>query len=413
MTPDTSAPPSGPDSAQLSGPDSAQPADPDFAQLARPGESRKDPEHLRIRLRDWLESVLHADATPEVTSVEVPAANGMSNETILFNAVWTELGIRAEHRLVARIAPADSAVPLFPIYDLDRQYRVMRTVAAHSPVPVPAVYWSESSPEPLGGAFFVMGRLDGDVPPDVMPYTFGSWLSEAPPEARRRLQDASVRVLADLHTIDAPDDRFALLRPAGHDPDAPLTAAAALRAHIRDQRDYYRWATADGPRSPLIERALDWVETNMPEPAGPAVLCWGDSRIGNIMYRDFEPVAVLDWEMAALGPRELDLGWMIYLHRFFDDLAALAGLPGLPDLLRPADVTAHYLDRTGHHARDLEFHTLYAALRHAIVMFRVQTRTIAFGQAPAPADPDDMILHRATLTAMLDGTYWPGIGVQP
>ena len=38
------------------------------------------------------------------------------------------------------------------------------------------------------------------------------------------------------------------------------------------------------------------------------MLSWGDSRIGNVMYRDFAPVAVLDWEMAPLGPRELDLG---------------------------------------------------------------------------------------------------------
>ncbi|GAA4487272.1 phosphotransferase family protein [Rhodococcus olei] len=400
MTPDTA-----PDTA-VSAPE------PDYAELARPGESRKDPEHLRGRLQEWLRSILEAGADPEVNSVEVPAANGMSNETVLFSASWTEAGQRTEHRLVARIAPAESAVPLFPTYDLDRQYQVMRAVAEHSPVPVPRVYWSETSAEPLGGAFFVMERLDGDVPPDVMPYTFGSWLSEASPEDRGRLQDASVRVLADLHAIDEPERHFAVLRSADHDAQDPLDAATALRAHVREQRDYYAWATADGPRSPLIEQAFDWIEANLPQPSGAAVLCWGDSRIGNIMYRDFEPAAVLDWEMAALGPRELDLGWMIYLHRFFDDLAALAGLPGLPDFLRPADVVAEYRDHTGHDATDLEFYTLYAALRHAVVMFRVQSRAIAFGQAPTPADPDEMILHRGSLAAMLDGTYWSGIGAQ-
>ena len=31
------------------------------------------------------------------------------------------------------------------------------------------------------------------------------------------------------------------------------------------------------------------------------------ARIGNVMYKDFEPVGVLDWEMAALGPREMDI----------------------------------------------------------------------------------------------------------
>ncbi|XGU18600.1 phosphotransferase [Rhodococcus sp. 3Y1] len=78
----------------------------------------------------------------------------------------------------------------------------------------------------------------------------------------------------------------------------------------------------------LLDRArfrLDRSELSVD--SGSAVLCWGDSRIGNVIYRDFEPAAVLDWEMATLGPRELDLGWMIFQHRFFEDLAAMAGLP--------------------------------------------------------------------------------------
>lgn len=42
-------------------------------------------------------------------------------------------------------------------------------------------------------------------------------------------------------------------------------------------------------------------------------------------------------------------------------------------------------------------------------MYRVQTRAITFGQAAEPDDPDDMIMHRKTLEAMLDGTYWENI----
>ena len=36
--------------------------------------------------------------------------------------------------------------------------------------------------------------------------------------------------------------------------------------------------------------------------AGPTGTLWGDARVGNVLYRDFEPVAVLDWEMVTLGP---------------------------------------------------------------------------------------------------------------
>jgi aminoglycoside phosphotransferase (APT) family kinase protein len=82
-----------------------------------------------------------------------------------------------------------------------------------------------------------------------------------------------------------------------------------LRQHVDAQRAYYRWALADdGVRIPLIERTFEWLEQHWPAEPGPNVLSWGDARIGNVMYQDFEPVAVFDWEMAALGPRELDLG---------------------------------------------------------------------------------------------------------
>jgi hypothetical protein len=38
----------------------------------------------------------------------------------------------------------------------------------------------------------------------------------------------------------------------------------------------------------------------------------------------------------------------------------------------------------------------------------VARRQIAFGQAETPADPNDLILHRATLEQMMMGRYWEG-----
>ena len=72
------------------------------------------------------------------------------------------------------------------------------------------------------------------------------------------------------------------------------------------------------------------------------MVSWGDARIGNMMYRDFEPVAVLDWEMAGLGPRELDLGWMIFLHRFFQDLAEQMACRACPEFMRATTSSPRY-----------------------------------------------------------------------
>ncbi|MFD4181219.1 phosphotransferase family protein [Rhodococcus sp. NPDC058514] len=381
------------------------------AEIARPSDSKRDPEDLRRALQSWLTGRLHDGADPRVSGVRLPDANGISSETILFDATWTESeedaihgdpGVRRTHELVARVEPTAVSMPVFPSYAMGTQFDVMKAVGDLSDVPVPTAYWSESDPAALGAPFFVMERIEGIVPPDVMPYNFGSWLSEATDEQRRTLQDESVAVLARLHEIEDPQRHFGFLRLH----DAGPSAEESFRAHLARQRGYYEWATAAGPRSPLIEKCLDWLEANVPSDDSPAVLCWGDSRIGNIMYREFLPVAVLDWEMAALGPREMDLAWMHFLHRFFEDLAGVAGLPGLPTFMRRDDMVARYESLTGHRSRNFEYYSLYASLRHATIMFRVQSRAIAFGQAQQPDDPDDMILHRSTLESMLDGTYW-------
>ncbi|QDQ96523.1 phosphotransferase family protein [Tomitella fengzijianii] len=383
----------------------------DFTEVARPSDSRSESGDLADRFGLWLTGIVGADARPEVGETSVPTAAGMSSDTVMVDAAWTSDGTRNNHRLVLRMAPGEDAMPVFPSYDLALQAAVMRAVRERTAVPVPRVYRYESSVEPLGREFLVMERVDGDIPPDVMPYNFGSWVSEASPEQRLRLQESSVEVLAQLHAMADPEE--VLCAAAGPAevaaPVVPADAGGALREHLQGQRRYYEWASDGGPRSPLIERAFDVLESTSPAVAGPPVLCWGDSRIGNIVFRDFRPAGVLDWEMAALGPREMDLGWTIFLHRFFEDLAAQAGLPGLPEMLRRSDVVAQYERSTGHTVRDLEWFVTYAALRQAVIMYRIQRRTIAFGQAEQPGDPDSMIMHRKGLEEMLDGVYWPAL----
>ena len=368
-----------------------------MAELQR---SSRDPDRLRLGLEAWLATKLPSGAAPTVGSLESTSANGMSSETLLFDAEWTEGGDRRAERLVARVAPDAGDVPVFPSYDLDRQYQAIRLVDRLTTVPVPPVWWSEPDPGPLGAPFFVMSRVDGRVPPDVLPYNFGdSWLFDAAPADQRRLQDATVGVLAELHAVEKPDERFGFLAP-----DAP--GDTLLRRRVAHTRAWYEFAAAGGWRSPLVERGFAWLDEHWPADEGPTVVCWGDSRIGNVMYDDFAPVAVLDWEMAALGPRELDVAWLIYGHRIFEDIAATMGLPGMPDFLRPDDVADCYEALTGHTPRDLEFYGTYAALQFAIVFLRTGHRQVHFGEIDQPADVDELIMNREPLQRMLAGAYW-------
>jgi aminoglycoside phosphotransferase (APT) family kinase protein len=366
-------------------------------EIARPRTSTRDRAALRERLERWL---MRRFGEAELSPLTGPATNGMSSETLLFEASWREGGARRSASLVARVAPDPAAVPVFPSYDMERQFRVMRALGELGALPVPRVLWCETDAAVLGAPFFVMERVPGEVPPDIPPYSFGqSWLSKATPEQLARLQEGSVALLAALFRIERPTQRFAFLAS-----DRP--GATPLRRFVAELRGFYDWVSADGLRSPLLERCFAWLDAHWPRHEGPSVLSWGDARIGNVLYRDFTPVAALDWEMAALGPPELDVAWMIALHRFFDDLAQAAGMPGMPELLRRDDVAASYEKQTGYAPRDLDFYTLLAALRHGIVMFRIARRMAHFGEVALPQDVDDMIAHRAMLERMLAGEYW-------
>ncbi|MFC8510109.1 phosphotransferase family protein [Streptomyces sp. NPDC057411] len=363
-----------------------------MATAPRPRTTTRDPEELGRRLADWLDGRLPG---ARLHDLAVPGSNGMSSETLLFDLDHPDAPVRG---CALRLAADPAAYSVFPVYDMARQHRVMRLVGEHTDVPVPRVLWLEEDPTPLGAPFFVMARAEGRVPPDVMPYTYeGNWLHAAEDGEREALEAASVAVLARLHD-QFPAKEAEFLLPDG--------TGSPLRRHVDAQRDYYAWVVEGLAPSPLIESAFDWLEAHWPADEGPAVLNWGDARIGNIVYDGFTPAAVLDWEMAALAPREVDLGWTVYLHRFFQDLTVSFGQPGLPGFLRREDVERRYARLTGHTPRDMEFHTLYAALRHAIVMLRIAYRQAYFGEVEVPENPDSLILHHATLAAMVQGRYW-------
>lgn len=365
-------------------------------------EDRFDNEPLRTSrdrgavehaLGEWLRAQVGDDAA--ITGLAVPSGSGMSSETLLIDARWAD----GDHQLVARLAPAEADTPVFETYDLELQFELLRLVGDHSTVPVPRPLWLETDPAAIGSPFFVMERKQGRVPADIPPYVFEGWLLDATPQQQRTLQDASVGVIAALHEIDVADHDVAFLEV-----DAP--GDSPLERHVNSQRHFYEWVRGDRAH-PIVEDAFAWLDDNWPD-EGPTVIGWGDARIGNIMYEadGFEPVAVFDWEMAAIAPQELDLGWMMFMHTFFQEIAQALELPGMPDFMRRDDVVATYEAASGRPVRNLEWFEAYAALRHGIIMTRVVERSVHFGEAEWPDDIDDVIPHKHVLEQMLAGTWW-------
>lgn len=376
------------------------PSEPAVDNVDRLRRSSRDMSDVPAALSQWLSTVL-PNTTPEITVESGVDANGMSSETILLRGRWLQAGNPVEHNWVARVAPAEADIPVFKHYRLDHQHEVMRLVGELTDVAVPSVRWLESTGDVLGRPFFLMDRVDGVVPPDVMPYTFGgNWLFDAAPERQRQLQDRTVEVLAKLHSIPNAQQVFGFLQ----DVDPP--GETALHRHFGWLKEWYAFSVPDIGSSPLVERALAWLEERFPDDVASTepVLVWGDSRIGNVIYQDFTPVAVLDWEMATVGPREFDVAWISFAHMVFQELSKLAGLPGMPDFLREDDVRATYKHLTGVELGDLGWFYVYSAVVWCCVFMRTGARRVHFGEIEKPDDVESLFYHASLLKRLIGET---------
>lgn len=266
-------------------------------------------------------------------------------------------------RLVVRLAAGGP-------FETRAQFLTLRRLGAQLARPaVPAALWCEDDPGPLGAPFFVMTRVDGLTTARYeTPYTFSSFITDADADEQTLMQQAVLEQLGRVHSATPSDFSFLDRRRPGESP---------LSALVRSTAEHYQQVGSRGLQAPVIERAFAWLREHWPAERAP-VLCWGDARLDNAIYRDFGSVTLTGWRHATLGPRELDLGALVFHHRMADDFALAAGRAGLPDFLRATDVAATYAELTGYRPSNLDFFVVFAALRHAIGAMRTPLRTKAF-----------------------------------
>lgn len=333
-----------------------------------PANDTYDQDAVRARLEPWLTERYGAPVT--IDRLAAPGSSGFSSETMLLDVTVGPAGDQRTDRIVVRGEP--TAFRVFPTYDLWLQYRVMAAVATHSRVPMPELRWFEHGTSLLGHPFYVMSRVDGEAPPDNLPYTIDGFVLEGSAEDQRRLYLSAVRTLAELHAIDvdAAGLRTVLDRPE----DGPTGLEQQLAYYER----YLAFAT-EGEGHVVLDAVYDWLVAHRPTGLAEG-LSWGDSRLGNLLFADFEPVAVLDWEMAYLGPPEQDVAWFVYFVRFFSDMLGLPNLPGFPT---EAEGLAYYEEVSGHRLAHFDWFLIWAGFRYAVVMVRLLHRPSVRDTSPA------------------------------
>lgn len=364
--------------------------------LAAPRVTTRDPAELQRLLTAWFARTLGPGSAPRLSALASPGKAGMSSETLLFELHWNEHGSERSGHFVARLPPPADAFPLFPRYDFDLQVEAMRLVGRHSTVPVPRVPWQERSSEALGVPFFVMERIDGEMVPDNPPYVFGGWLAEASAARQRQVEQELIEAIAGIHGIGADRAETAFLHI-----DQP--GATALRRHFARERALYEWGR-NGMRFALVERLFDWLEAHWPAHEGEPVVSWGDARPANALWRDARIVAVLDWELAMLGPREMDVGYLIFFHQYFRHIAqVMAAIDPMAEFLRRDAVVAAYEALTGARLGDIDWYITYALLQQCVIDIRVSQRRILFGEMERPQNSDEYLYGRRLAERVLAG----------
>lgn len=307
----------------------------------------------------WLATQAGLDGVPEVRQF----AGGASNLTYLLRYPDRDLVLR---RPPAGAKPASG-------HDMRREYRIQSLLAGVYPH-VPKMIGLCQDPSALGGDFYVMERVDGQI-------LRGDAAPDLTPEQTRELCTGIFDLLIELHQAD-PTNLAEFSRGAGY--VARQVAGWTGR--------FERARTENVPDFALVTR---WLAEHQPADVASAVI-HGDFRLDNIVLDDsYRPVAVLDWELATVGDPLMDLGAALaYWVQADDDpmMRLTKRQPSdLPGMLTRAEIVEYYLAKTGLATDNWRFYEMFGLFRLAVIAQQIYYR-YHHGQSTNPAFKDFWIL---------------------
>ena len=279
---------------------------------------------------------------------------GQSNPTYLL--------ITPSHRYVLRRKPPGQL--LASAHAVDREYKVISALGTHTDVPVPRTHVLCKDDSVIGTWFYVMDAVEGRI----------FWDPAFPDLAvadRRAYAFGLCDALARLHRVRPEAAGLADYgKPTGY-----------LSRQIARFSKQYLEDTA-GPRVEAMERVIEWLPLHMPKHEPPAAIVHGDYRADNAMFHPTEPrvVAILDWELSALGDPLADFAYHLMVYRLPTlSIPMLAGR-NLAELGLPseAEYIAYYEQVTGWKLdpQDLEFYLAFGMFRLAGIFHGISSRVV-------------------------------------
>jgi aminoglycoside phosphotransferase (APT) family kinase protein len=308
-----------------------------------------DIERIRVSLESWLREKLINAQDLVLGELSFPEESGESSVTLILNAVS-----RGQKRhYICRMKPRDSQV--FTDHDLPLQYNLMK-LAGDNGIPVPPLLGFESDESLVGSDFYIMGFVDGQIPTDNPPYAFGSWVTELTDAQRAAQWRNGLETLAGIHRIDIEGSNRVGI------PESAKNASPAQ--HEIDKFRALMTGDVSNRLPPVVLQAVEYVADNAP-PDGPRRLCWGDSRPGNVIWKDLQPNAIIDWEMASIGDPLQDVSWWYWIDYINCVGLGVTRLGGLPSL---ETIYQQWQELTGLPILNSGYYDLFSVVRFAIIL---------------------------------------------
>jgi aminoglycoside phosphotransferase (APT) family kinase protein len=245
-------------------------------------------------------------------------------------------------------------------HDMAREHRVLAALQGQG-LPIPRVYGYWDDEQVVGAPFYLMDYVPGSV------FHTRADVADLSPEQARRVSEATVDVLDQLHRIDyAAAGLGELGRPDGF--------VARRIGRWLDQ-----WRAGQHRDHPLVEPLGEQLAARVPAHTD-STLVHGDYRLGNLLVQVDDPpaiAAVLDWEMSTLGDPLTDLAhllvyWDRTRGRLTHESQTIAEQPGF---LGSAALAEAYAARSGRDLADLDFYLAFEHWRAAIIKEAIFVRT--------------------------------------